>query len=744
MDKKIGLSSKEVLKKKKNQIEPVVSKTYREIVHQHIFTLFNGINILLAICVFFTGSYRNMLFMITVLLNASIGLIQEIRSKRMLDKLSLLNQPKIHVLRNGKEQEISIEEVVKEDVLVLYAGDEVCVDGHIIAGSIECNESMLTGESDAIVKKEKDPLLSSSFVISGKCLMHVDKVGQDTYAYSILKHAKRFKRYPSQLRDALDTIIKRCTSILIPLGCILFIKQILTTDYNTATLNTVAAVIGMIPEGLVFLTSVALAISAYKLAKQDVLVQELYCIETLARIDTLCLDKTGTLTQGKLSVCHVKANENVEGILSDMMQALPDDNATAKAIRAYFKNPTGHKVISFEPFSSARKYSSVTFEEGTYQLGAYSYIVKRKDGRVLRQIEEYTRQAMRVVVLMKNDFVLAYICLRDELRENAKDTLSFFRKQGVDIKIISGDDPKTVQALALKAGLDAKGIDMSEVQDVDGVVDTYSIFGRVSPEQKKEIIQALKRRKKNVAMTGDGVNDVMALKEADCSIAMSSGSQATKSVASLVLLKDQFDTLPMILYQGRCVINNIQRSASLFLVKTLFSMGLAILSLFFLKNYPFKPIQLTLISALATGIPSFVLTLEPNGAKVKGNFLWNVFSKAIPGAVCVILSVCGCAIFGHFITITNAEFSSMCTLLAGINALMVLIRVCRPFSVLRRFLVVLMCMIFALAMCVFHHFFYITSLRWYEIIYVLINIVCIPYILTFVTRFVKRKLKRGD
>lgn len=726
---------------KKNTVEAIISKSYREIIQQHVFTLFNGINVILAIFVFFTGSYRNMLFMITVILNMLIGLFQEIRSKHMLDKLSLLNQAKIHVLKDNQEVEVYIQDVEEKDILVLHAGDEICCDGHILSGNIECNESMLTGESDAIYKKENDTLLSGSFVVSGKCYMMADKVGQDTYSYSILKHAKRFKRYPSQLRDSIDTIIKWCTYILIPLGCALFIKQLIKTNYTTATLNTVAAVVGMIPEGLVFLTSVTLAISSFKLAKQDVLVQELYCIETLARTDTLCLDKTGTLTQGKLSVCHVEALEKVDGIIGDMMQALPDDNATAVALRTYFNKQNHNKVISFVPFSSQRKYSSVTFEDGEYKLGAYSYIAKNKSIRVEKQIEEYTKQAMRVVVLMKNDFVLAYICLRDELRPDAKDTLNFFKKQGVDIKLISGDDPKTVQALAKKAGFESESIDMSCVQDVESVVDSYSIFGRVTPEQKKELVLALKKRNKTVVMTGDGVNDVMALKEADCSIAMGSGSQACKSVASLVLLENQMNALPVILYQGRCVINNIQRTASLFLVKTLFSIGLSLLTLVCLKNYPFKPIQLTLISALATGIPSFILTLEPNGSIVKGDFLKNVFSKAIPGAVCVILSVIGVSIVGHFVPVSSSQYSTMCTILAGVNALVVLIRVCVPMTTLRKILVIVMCSIFLCAMVLFKHFFYIVNLTWYQVVYVVINICLIPYILNVVSFWVKYKIR---
>ena len=719
----------------------LISKSYREILRQHIFTLFNGINVFLAILVFFTGSYRNMLFMITVILNSIVGLVQEIKSKHILDKISLLHQKKIHVLKENQEKEVAVEDIRKGDILVLSAGDEICCDGHIIKGMIECNEAMLTGESDAIVKKEQDILYAGSFIVSGKCLMKVEKIGCETYSYTILKHAKRFKRYPSQLRDSIDTIIKWCTFILIPLGCILFIKELLVSNYTNATLNMVAAVVGMIPEGLVFLTSVALAMSAYKLAKQDVLVQELYCIETLARVDTLCLDKTGTLTQGKMSVCRVEAFENVEGILGDMMAVLPDENATALALKSYVTKRANKKPLSYIPFSSSRKYSSVTFEDGEYKLGAYSYIVSCKDKHVLEHIKKFTNQGMRVIVLVKNDFVLAYICLQDELRKDAKKTLAYFKKQSVNIKVISGDDLNTVESLAKKAGLDGKGIDLSQVQDVSKIVNQYSVFARVRPEQKKEIICTLKKQGKTVAMTGDGVNDIMALKEADCSIAMDNGAQATKNVASLVLLKNQFEALPAILYQGRCVINNIQRSASLFLVKTIFSIGLSILTLFFLKSYPFKPIQLTLISALATGIPSFVLTLEPNGNKVRGNFLKNVFSKAIPGAICVILSVCCLSILSHIVFITSNQFSTMCTILAGINALVVLIRVCVPMTKMRKILVGFMCILFTVAIVFLQHFFYITSLTWYEIVYVIINICLIPYVLTFFTRILKRATK---
>ena len=693
----------------------------------------------MAIFVLFTGSYRNMLFMGTVTVNACIGLFQEIRSKKTLDKLSLLNQPKATVLRDGIEQEIAVEDIVEDDIVLLKTGDEICCDGKLVSGQIECNESMLTGESDAVLKSKDATLFAGSFVVSGKGKMYVEKVGEDTYSFSILKHAKRFKKYPSQLRDSIDTIIRMCTMILIPLGIILFIKQLLSSTYNEATLNTVAAVVGMIPEGLVFLTSVALAIGAYKLAKQNVLVQELYCIETLARVDVLCLDKTGTLTKGNLSVS--KVDGDIEQILANMYAALDDDNATSQALRAYIKVKPNKKALSYESFSSQRKYSSVTFENGTYYLGAYSYIVKNPDAHVLDTIQSYTNLGKRVMTLVKENQVLGLVCLEDELREDVEKNLNYFKRQGVQIKIISGDDPNTVQALAQKAGITGNAIDLSGMEDVSNLVSSYSIFGRVTPDQKLQLVKALKAQGHTVAMTGDGVNDVMAIKEADCSIAMASGSEACKSVASLVLLENQFNSLPSILYQGRCIINNIQRSASLFLVKTMFSVGLSILTLFLIQSYPFQPIQLTLISALATGIPSFVLTLEPNENRIKGNFLKNVLMKAIPGAACVILSVMCCDLFLRLFHSTYDQFSTMCTILAGCNALVVLIRVCRPFTKLRRALVILMCTIFFVSIIGFSNFFYISALTIPEIFYLIFNICMIPMILTFFTRLLR---KHGD
>lgn len=722
---------------KKNQTEYKVSKSYKEILFQHLFTLFNGINLFLAIIVFFTGSQRNMLFMGTVTLNTIIGLVQEIRSKHKLDRLSILNQTKIQVLRNSKIQWIGLEDIVVDDILILKTGIQIPCDGIVVEGNIECDESILTGESISILKNVKDSVYAGSIVTSGMAKMQVLKVAEDMYVFSIIKDAKRYKRYPSQLRDSLNFIIKWCTYILCPLGTILFVVQYNLFGYTQAVLSTVAAVVGMIPEGLVFLTSVALSIGAQKMARANVLVQELYCLETLARVDTLCLDKTGTLTKGNLKVIKIDSQMDVIPILQDMMYALPDDNATAKAIREYVGDNHFKEAIQVLPFSSERKYSQVIFSDGDYKLGAYEFIVNEIDETVKDKIFSYTSKGYRVLVLYSNE-VLAYICIQDELKEDVKEILSYFKEQGVMIKVISGDDTNTVRSICEQANLNGLSFDMRQSKNIPNEISQYSFFGRVAPEQKKEMIASLKQQGHIVAMIGDGVNDIMALKEADCSISMGSGSEACKNIASLILLNNQFSSLPELLKQGRCVINNIQKSASLFLVKNIFSMGLAILALLIIKEYPFKPIQLTLISALSTGIPSFVLTLEPNENRIEGNFLKNVVSKAIPGAFCVILSVLGCFFYRQFIEMTNEQYSTICTILAGCNALFVLKGVCKPFTKIRQLLIGSMSVCFLFSILFFPSFFYLVPLQWKHILYILISVCLMPVVLKILSNICSR------
>lgn len=754
---KTGLTKEEVLKSKPNVYIDQNTRTVGQIIKENSITLFNGINVVLAIMVALTGSFRNMLFIGLVVINTVIGVIQELRSKKVLDNLALLNQQKAKVLRDGKVVQLPVEQIVKNDILYLSSGDQVCVDAVCVDGSVECNESILTGESDSVEKRFGDTLMSGSFVVSGKAKVQVVQVGKDTYSHAILESAKREKQYPSELRDSIDAIIRFCTIVLIPTGATLFIKQMMDaqTPWRDAVLATVAAVIGMIPEGLVLLTSTALALGAVKLARKKVLIQELYCIETLARVDTLCLDKTGTITQGSMKVVltdglGISSDEEIQYILSRMYTALDDDNSTAQAIRAYAGKGDGTCVRTI-PFSSARKASGVVFEgEKAYITGAYQFVCSQKQPWLESRIQEYAKQGMRVLVLARgsiignalkgNHEVIGLICIQDVLRPNIRRTLSYFYKQDVDVKIISGDDPRTVAAIAAKAGVRGKAVDMTTVKDIDQAVQNYSIFGRVTPEQKKQMVLALKDQGHTVAMTGDGVNDVMALKEADCSIAMGSGSEATKSVASLVLLKDQFKAMPAILREGRIAINNIQRSASLFLVKTMFSFGLALFSIFWLSGYPFKPIQLSMVSLLGTGLPGFILTLEPNEERVQGHFLWHVFGRAFPGAFMVILSVAVCNLFRIPLAMSDAQFSTICTIVASWTSLSVLYTVCVPMTKLRKILMVCMLAGFVIGLSLFHGLLYLVSLSFWQIIYLLCNMAIIPDILLIARNLVDRTI----
>ncbi len=757
---KNGLTNQQVATSKPNRVNSENRKSYKDIIKSNVCTLFNFINVVLACMVILTGSYRNMMFIGLVVINCIIGIIQEIRSKKVLDELALMNVKKATVKRNGKLVEIDNDDIVENDLLIVSSGDQMSVDAVLVDGHIECNESILTGESDSIEKTFGQTVMSGTIVVSGKATLQVVRVGEDTYSHSILSQAKAEKRQPSELRDSINTIIQFSTVILIPSGLILLAKQILlATQWKEAVLSTVAAVIGMIPEGLVLLTSTALAIGAMKLAREKVLCQELYSIETLARVDTLCLDKTGTITQGKMNVVKIDCVPGVDpseiiDILAGMYSALDDDNATAQAIREYVGTKDVH-VLKTVPFSSERKATGVTFSDGSsYVCGAYSFVLQHPSDSIVHWSTSYTNQGMRVLVLAKANSiqetligdheVLGLICLQDVLRPNIQKTLNYFYTQDVDIKIISGDDPRTVAAIAKKAGVQGRAIDMTKVKDVSKVVETYSIFGRVTPEQKKTMVQALKDKGHTVAMTGDGVNDVMALKEADCSIAMGSGTDATKSVSSVVLLEDQFESLPSVLTQGRIVINNIQRSASLFLVKTLFSLGLTLITIFWMSSYPFKPIQLSLISSLGTGIPSFILTLEPNEERVKGSFLKHVFARAIPGAASVIASVLIASSLQNTFGMSAQQFSTICTIVATWNSLCVLYSVCVPMTRVRNVLMTTMFVFFVVALIFGHSILYLVALTIPQTIYLIVNLFLIPDFLLIVRRIIDKTLLKEE
>ena len=710
-EKKIeGLSIEEVNKNiaegKVNYDTSIPTKSIKRIIFDNVFTLFNLINIILGIAVFFVGSYKNMLFLIVVFSNTAISIVQEINSKRAVDKLSVLAETKVKCIRDGKEQEVGINQIVLGDVLELNTGNQIVVDSKILDGEVEVSESFITGESNVINKRKGDTLLSGSFVVSGKCYAKTVHVGEENYTSKISSGAKYVKKVNSEIMKSLNRIIKFISIAIIPVGILLFINQMGLdgNTYKNAVVNTVAAIIGMIPEGLVLLTSSVLAVSVVRLAKRKVLVQELYCIETLARVDTLCLDKTGTITEGKMKVDDVieisSSKEKVTEALAQIAIASEDTNETIEAIREAYKAESAWNPISKVAFSSQKKWSGISFENyGTYVIGAPEFVLREEYEKYREQIEKYTKEN-RVLVLAHSEEnfkekelpdnikLLGLVLISDVIRRDANKTLEYFKNQGVDIKIISGDNPITVSKIAKKAGVEdsEKYVDMREIkteEEMKEAVKKYTIFGRVTPVQKKELLIALKKEGHTVAMTGDGVNDVLALKEADCSIAMASGSDAARNVSQLVLLDSDFSSMPQIVLEGRRTINNIERSASLFLAKTIYASILAIIFVIANMNYPFMPIQLTLISTVTIGIPSFILALEPNKERIKGNFMKNVISKSLPTALTVVISVILVAIISYFQNLSQEIYSSICVIVTGTAGLMLLSNLCKPLDIFK-------------------------------------------------------------
>lgn len=695
-----GLSSDDVKKRQKKNLvnydTSVPTKSIKKILFDNFFTIFNFLNLFLGIIVFMAGSFKNMIFLSVVIINTAISTIQEIHSKKVVDRLSVLASSKAHVIRDGKRQEISINEIVIDDVLEFKTGSQIATDSIILNGTVQVNESFLTGEPDSIEKKEGDVLLSGSYIVSGNCAAKVIHVGEENYTAKISKDAKYVKKVNSEIMTSLNKIINFLTSAIIPIGIALFIVQLNVENLSlqSAVTKTVAAIIGMIPEGLVLLTSTVLAVSVVRLSKSKVLVQELYCIETLARVDTLCLDKTGTLTEGIMEVKdYIPINDsdtNMKNILSNIAKFSEDGNSTINAIKDYFKDITNEFIpVKKYAFSSKNKWSAITFEnQGSYIIGAPEFILKNNFKKYENTINKYTKD-YRVLVLAHTQSkiekenlpldtnIIGLLLITDKIRKEAKDTLEYFYKQDVNIKIISGDNPITVSKIAKQVGVKNydKYIDMSKITDKDSMLDiatNYTVFGRVTPTQKKELVLALKSKGKTVAMTGDGVNDVLALKAADCSIAMQNGSDATKNVAQLVLLDSNFASMPKVVAEGRRTINNIQRSASLFLVKTIYSTILALMFLFMGEAYPFVPIQLTLISTVTIGIPSFILALEPNNARIRGNFLRNVISKSLPTGITVALNILIISILNKCNIISNEHYSSLCVIATSICGLILL------------------------------------------------------------------------
>ena len=706
-----------------NAIQDSSNRSVKDIVMGNTLTFFNFINIVLLALVLSVRSYKNMLFIFIIIANTLIGIFQEIKAKITLDKLKILTVSHVDVIRDGVKKSVTVSELVKDDVILLKSGGQIPADGVILDGEVDVNESLLTGESDSIHKTCGSKVLSGSFVTSGKAMCLLTEVGHDCYMEKLSSEAKQFKRYKTELQRNLDTILKFISIIIVPLGIILFAKQywISGSTYEQAALDTVAAVLGMIPEGLVLLTSVALALGAVRLARRSTLVRELFCIETLARVDTLCLDKTGTITEGHLCVQgeeSVKEDVDLEQLMGRMVAALGDENETFQALRQHYKRNHSTNTKLVLPFSSERKFSGVVFEgEGTYLMGAYQFIFPQADPAVLEKIAEYASQGLRVLTVahspnemtdytLAEDFeIVGFVFMTDVVRKNAPDILGYFEEQGVDLKVISGDDPVTVAAIAARAGLkDAdKYIDATTIhtdEEMEDAILKYSVFGRVTPKQKQQMVRLLKQNGRTVAMTGDGVNDVLALKDADVSIAMASGSEAAKNTANLVLLNSDFASLPHIVNEGRRVINNIKAAASMFLIKTGFSVLTALLTIIVGQNYPFQPIQLSVINGCAVAIPTMLLQLEPSFQKVNKHFFREVLRMSMPAAITITAMITIINNIGHSIGTPREMLSTVCVLATGWVYLITLRQVYSPMTGYRKFVIYLMQTAYLVAMVI--------------------------------------------
>lgn len=740
-----------------NAIQDSSNRSVKDIVMGNTLTFFNFINIVLLALVLSVRSYKNMLFIFIIIANTLIGIFQEIKTKITLDKLKILTVSHVDVIRDGVKKSVTVSELVKDDVILLKSGGQIPADGVILDGEVDVNESLLTGESDSIHKTCGSKVLSGSFVTSGKAMCLLTEVGHDCYMEKLSSEAKQFKRYKTELQRNLDTILKFISIIIVPLGIILFAKQywISGSTYEQAALDTVAAVLGMIPEGLVLLTSVALALGAVRLARRSTLVRELFCIETLARVDTLCLDKTGTITEGHLCVQgeeSVKEDIDLEQLMGRMVGALGDENETFQALRQHYKRNQSANTKFVLPFSSERKFSGVVFEgEGTYLMGAYQFIFPQADPAVLEKIAEYASQGLRVLTVAHSpnemtDYTLAegfeivgFVFMTDVVRKNAPDILGYFEEQGVDLKVISGDDPVTVAAIAARAGLkDAdKYIDATTIhtdEEMEDAILKYSVFGRVTPKQKQQMVRLLKQNGRTVAMTGDGVNDVLALKDADVSIAMASGSEAAKNTANLVLLNSDFASLPHIVNEGRRVINNIKAAASMFLIKTGFSVLTALLTIIVGQNYPFQPIQLSVINGCAVAIPTMLLQLEPSFQKVNKHFFREVLRMSMPAAITITAMITIINNIGHSIGTPREMLSTVCVLATGWVYLITLRQVYSPMTGYRKFVIYLMQTAYLVAMVIGQRIMELVGLNFTCVIVTLAAVNFAPMIIDLATK----------
>lgn len=715
----IGLTSEEVRERidkgLTNHTDISTQKTVGQIVKSNLLTYFNLIFLILTVLLCIVGSFRNLTFLPVIIGNTVIGIFQELRAKKTLDKMSMLNAPHSIVVRDGEQQQIQSEELVKDDIIILSAGNQICADATVLSGSISVNEALLTGESDEIKKKSGDRLMSGSFVVSGQCYAKLDKVGNESYISQLTAQAKAMgDGEQSEMIRYINKLVKWVGIIIIPVGIILFCQAYIMNGetFKKSVVSMVAAVLGMIPEGLYLLTTVALALSTIRLAKKQVLLHDMKSIETLARVDVLCVDKTGTITEPGMQVTELVISGRCSDaemdkrafahLLADYSSVIEDNNATMEAIRAYVDKNEIEKgsrtLLKTQPFTSANKYSKVSFVEGDYMLGAPEFIMKDRYDEISEEIEEYQSKGYRVLLMaetgddssgLEKSFggisPIGYIVLSNPIRENAESTFTYFKEQGVAIKVISGDNPATVSEVAKRAGIDGAEnyVDASTLaseKDIAEAVDKYTVFGRVTPKQKQLIVRALQKQKHTVAMTGDGVNDILAMKDADCSIAMASGSEAAAQAAQTVLLDSDFGRMPYVVYEGRQVVNNIQRSASLFLVKNIFSLLMAIFSAVFAITYPLEPSQISLISMFTIGLPGFLLALEPNRNRIEGNFMANVMLKALPAGLTDVLSVGALVICGQVFNLPSEDIATAGTMLLAVVGFMIIIKISHPFN----------------------------------------------------------------
>lgn len=772
---KEGLSIEQVEKRKLDNLvnynaEPP-TKSIAEIIKSNFFTYFNFINIILGGAIIVAGviggqildGIKNCLFMGVVICNSVISIIQEIISKKTIDKLSVIASTKVIGIRGGEEVSLGIEEIVLDDVLKFKLGNQVVVDSIILEGSVEVNESFLTGEVDPIVKNVGDVILSGSFIVSGSCYARVEHIGEDNYISKISSEAKYEKKVNSVIMNSFESILKVLSIVIVPVGILLFINQWNVTggDFTGAVFNTVGALIGMIPEGLLLLTSSVMAVSVVRLSKYKVLVQQLYCIETLARVDVICLDKTGTITEGAMEVVRVEPEDGIDvdklnEALSNISYAFSNSNATMEAMQLYYKKKGIWTVSDVLEFSSSRKFSAVSFEErGTYYIGAPEFVLRSNFDEYREVVDEYSDYRVLVVAYSKKEIskrpsdlkVLGFILIQDKIRKEAPETLEYFKEQGVRVKIISGDNFKTVCSIAKRAGLEnAKGIDATllTLDNIDEMVDKYDVFGRVTPTQKKMIIESLQKKGHTVAMTGDGVNDVLALKKADCSIAMASGSDAAKNVSQIVLLDSNFASMPEVVAEGRRTINNVERSASLLLIKTIFTCILVVICIFMKSEYFYLPIHLTLITACTISIPSFVLAMEPNHSLVKGNFILKVVGKSVPAALTVVFNVVMIVLFRQQFKLVHDLTETLIVIMTGTTGFIYLFRLCRPFNLFRGTLFGGLVSLFTYVVMFQNDFFDLSQVSFNTMLLYIVFGICSMWIFDKLNRITDRVLKRLD